>query len=128
MTPPRPVAPRGSHPEWWSWAKREHKLTPEAVLVLFALCDLGDDEWICQQSAANIAQCAGIARSSVQKAVDRLVEIGAVVDLGRDSRREPSRLRVSPVKPATAAQLRLLASPAKRRAVNDKGDWIVAVD
>jgi DNA-binding MarR family transcriptional regulator len=122
--PPRPVVPRGSCPKWWAWAKYEHDLTAETILVLFALCDLGDDEWICAVSERRLAEHVGIARMTARKALTRLVEIGAIVDLGRDSQRTPQRFRVSPSQPRTAAQVRLLATKAVRRAVNDQGDWI----
>jgi hypothetical protein len=128
VAPPRKVAPRLTYPDWLFWAKREHALTAEAVLVLLTLCELGDDEWLCAQSAANLAQHAGISRSTTQKALDRLVEVLAITPLGTGSRREPRKYRVSASRPPTAAQLRLLATPATRRAIADNGAWIVAVD
>lgn len=125
---PKPVAPRHSAPKWWSWAKREHDLTPETILVLFALCDLGDDEWICAVSERMLADHAGVARMTARKALLRLVEIGAIVDLGRAGKRSPQRFRVSPAQPSTAAQLRLLATPASRRATLDGNGWLVKVE
>lgn len=124
---PKPVAPRASIPAWFLWARREHNLAPEVVLVLLAMCELGDEEWICAQSERNVAQCAGVARSTVQKSLERLLEIRAIADLGRESKRSVRRFRVAAFQPPTAAQVRLLATPAKRRAVNAQGDWIVAL-
>jgi hypothetical protein len=125
--PPRKVAPRLTHPDWLFWAKREHALTAEAILVLVVLCELGGEEWVCTESAANIAQHAGISRSTAQKALDRLIEITAIVPLGIGPRSQARTYRVSPSRPHTAAQLRLLATPATRRAANDDGSWLVAV-
>ena len=126
---PRPVSLRFSVPEWWSWAVREHELSPATALVLISLCQLGDAEWVCSASERDVAQNARIARSATQRAIARLIEIQAIVDLGRESRREPRKLRVSPSRPPTAAQLRLLATPATRRAVQGSdGGWLVAVD
>lgn len=124
---PKPTAPRLAVPDWLSWAVREHALTPATFAVLFTLCELGDDEWICEQSERNLAQNVGLARSSVQIALAQLLEIGAITDLGRAGKRSPQRFRVSATRPPTAAQVRMLATKAVRRAVNDKGAWIVAV-
>jgi hypothetical protein len=127
--PPRPVAPRFTVPEWVTWAVREHGLTPATFAVLITLCQLSDEEWMCEQSERNIAQNANVARSAVQKALTRLVEIQAIVDLGRRNVRTPQRYRVSPSRPATAAQLRLLATPATRRAIlGPDGGWLTAVE
>ena len=129
MSPPRPVAPRFSVPAWLTWAVREHGLSPATALVVISLCQLGDGEWICSASERDIAENVGIARSAAQRGILRLLEIQAVVDLGRESKRAPRKLRVSPSQPPTAAQLRLLATPAARRAVQGgNGSWLVRVD
>lgn len=107
---------------------REHSLSPATFAVLFSLCELGDDEWICEQSERNIAQNVGVARSAVQRALAQLLEIQAIVDLGRTSKRSPRRFRVAPSRPPTAAQIRLLATKATRRAANDQGAWLVSVE
>lgn len=107
---------------------REHSLSAATFAVLFSMCELGDDEWICAQSERNIAQNVGLARSSVQLAITQLLEIHAIVDLGRESKRSVRRFRVSATRPPTAAQLRLLATPATRRATLDGNGWLVSVD
>jgi DNA-binding transcriptional ArsR family regulator len=127
--PPKPVTPRVSVPAWLSWAVREHQLTPATFAVLYTLCELGDREWVCVVSERDIAENVGIARSAVQRALARLLEIHAIVDLGRESKRAPQRFRVSPSQPPTAAQLRLLATSATRRAaMGSDGGWLVSVD
>jgi hypothetical protein len=125
---PKPVAPRISVPAWLSWAVREHELSPATFAVLFTLCELGDDEWVCTESAAKIAQHCGVARSATQKALARLIEIQAIVPLGEGPRSRARTYRVSASRPPTAAQLRLLATPATRRAVQGGNGWLVSVD
>ena len=123
------MPPRHTHPAWWSWAVREHELTAETILVLLTLCEHGDDEWLCEQSERNIAQNVGLARMTVRKALARLVEIQAIVELGRRNVRTPQRYRVSPSRPPTAAQIRMLATTASRRAViGPDGGWLVAAE
>lgn len=107
---------------------REHGLNPAALAVLVSLCQLGDEEWICSASERDIAENVGLSRSTVQIAITRLLEISAITDLGRAGKRSPRRLRVSPSQPPTAAQLRLLASPATRRATQAGTGWLAAVD
>jgi hypothetical protein len=127
--PPRPVAPRLTVPAWLSWAVREHSLTPATFAVLFSVCELADAEGMCEQSERNIAQNVGVARSAVQRALTQLVEIQALDDLGRRTRRSPQRFRVSPSRPPTAAQIRLLATKATRRATQGPdGSWLALVE
>ena len=107
---------------------REHNLSPATFAVLFTLCELGDDEWICEQSERNIAQNVGVARMTVRASIERLIEIHAVVDLGRIGKRSPQRFRVAASRPPTAAQLRLLATKAVRRSTMGDGSWLVSVE
>jgi len=115
-------------PDWVPWAVREHGLTPATALVLISLCQLGDAEWVCTESAAKIAENVGVARSATQKALARLIEIQAITPLGTGPRSQARTYRVSASRPPTAAQLRLLATSATRRAVVDGNGWLVSVD
>jgi hypothetical protein len=129
VAPPRKVAPRFTVPDWVTWAVREHGLNAAALAVLVSLCQLGDEEWTCSASERDIAENVGLSRSTVQIALTRLLEIRAVLDLGRAGKRSPRKLRVSAFQPPTAAQLRLLATSATRRAtLGPNGGWLVAAD
>lgn len=110
-------------PSWWTWARAEYELTAETMLVFFALCTAAAPDRMVSVPSRTLAADTGLARSTVQKAIDALIEATMVTDLGQESKRSPRRLRIALSKPLprqrmdlpTIADARLRAQARKAR-------------
>lgn len=103
-------------PTWWTWAKAEYELSAETMLVFFMLCTHAAPDRMVALSTRMIAADTGVARSTVVKAIDALIDATMVVDLGQENRRAPRRLRIALSKPLPRQRLDLpsIADPALR--------------
>lgn len=103
-------------PTWWTWAKAEYELSPETIVVFLMLCTHAAPDRMVALSTRMIAADTGIARSTVVKAVDALIDAGMVVDLGQESRQAPRRLRIALSKPLPRQRMDIpsIADPVLR--------------
>ena len=79
-------------------------LTAHEALVLLKLMDHAGPDGIAWPSQLTIADDLGVARATVQRALTRLLELGAVVEHepGRSGR--ATRYRIVPYRPQPASQ------------------------
>ena len=113
---PTVVANHALVPDWWPWMKAEYEMSPEAIVVFLFLCTHAAPDRLVVLPSRTIAADTGISRTTVVRAIDALIECGAVVDLGRDSKRSPQKLRIALSKPLPRQRLDLpsIADPALR--------------
>lgn len=103
-----PVVPEHAVvPSWWTWARAEYELSPETIVVFLALCTNAAPDRMVSVPSRTLAVDTGLARSTVVKAIDALIEATMVVDLGQKDRRSPQRLRIAMSRPLPRQRLDL---------------------
>lgn len=111
-------------PDWLFHSAVAYRLSQPEIITFVAMCSLCDRDRLVTSSMREIAETAGLGRTSVVAAVPALVERGFLVDLGAPAARRPRHYRISQAKPLPPSQQ---FGPATVRAKMTGTGWLEAL-